>query len=211
MSERKNAGRNGNLERLRLLSMLLIVSYHYSIWGFFDDEIIYSSNKLFVDLIGMCGWIGILLFVVISGYFMAEGRFTLRKLLTLMGTIWFYTLGALLVYLFVDRAQITRAAVLDAFFPLLRQHYWFMSYYTALMLCSPFLNRLLHALDRRQHALLCLLAVFLCVGIPRISNSLAGTTMAAFVTCYLSLIIATDPPSDVGIVLAILVKVLYGS
>ena len=185
MSERKPAGRNANLERLRVLSMLIIISYHYTIWGFFDDELIFSPNKLFVDIFGMCGWIGILLFVVISGYFMAEGRFTLKKLLTLMGTIWFYTLGALLVFLFVDRAMITRAVVLDSLFPLLRQHYWFMSYYVALMLCSPFLNRLLHMLDRRQHALLCLLAVFLCVGIPRFSNSLAGTTMAAFVTCYL--------------------------
>ena len=61
-----------------------------------------------------------------------------------------------------------------------------MSYYVALMLCSPFLNRLLHLLDRRRHALLCLLAVFLCIGIPGVSDSLAGSTMAAFVTMYLT-------------------------
>ena len=185
MSENKSAGRNANLERLRLLSMLMIVSYHYSIWGFLDEELLFSPNKLFVDLFGMCGWIGILLFVVLSGYFMAEGRFTLKKLLTLMGTIWFYTLGALLVFFFVDRGSINRTIVLNALFPLLRQHYWFMSYYVGLMLCSPFLNRLLHGLDRRQHALLCLLAVFLCTGIPKIAHSLAGTTMAAFITSYL--------------------------
>ncbi|MDO4989357.1 MAG: acyltransferase family protein [Eubacteriales bacterium] len=185
MNGKTGTGRNTNLERLRLVSMLMIVSYHYSIWGFFDEELAFSPNKIFVDLFGMCGWIGILLFVLISGYFMAEGRFTLKKLLTLMGTIWFYTLGALLVFLVFDRERVSAQIVLSAFFPLLRQQYWFMSYYVALMLCSPFLNRLLHGLDRRQHALLCLLSVFLCIGIPGVSDSLAGSTMAAFVTMYL--------------------------
>ena len=185
MTGKQNAGRNANMERLRLLSMLMIVSYHYSIWGFLDEELAFSPNKLFVDLFGLCGWIGILLFVLISGYFMAEGRFTLKKLLTLMGTIWFYTLGSLAVFLIFDRERVSAPIVLTAFFPLLRQQYWFMSYYVALMLCSPFLNRLLHLLDRRQHALLCLLAVFLCIGIPGVSDSLAGITMAAFVTMYL--------------------------
>ena len=185
MTGKQDAGRNTNLERLRLVSMLMIVSYHYSIWGFFGEELAFSPNKIFVDLFGMCGWIGMLLFVLISGYLMAEGRFTLKKLLSLMGTIWFYTLGALLVFALFDRSRISADAVKDAFFPLTRTHYWFMSYYVALMLCSPFLNRLLHGLDRRQHALLCLLALFLCIGIPRIMDSLAGYTMTSFVTLYL--------------------------
>ena len=89
------------------------------------------------------------------------------------------------MFLIFDRERVSAPIVLNAFFPLLRQQYWFMSYYVALMLCSPFLNRLLHLLDRRQHALLCLLAVFLCIGIPGVSDSLAGSTMAAFVTMYL--------------------------
>lgn len=185
MTGKQNAGRNANMEGLRLVSMLMIVCYHYCIWGFFDEELALSPNKLFVDLFGMSGWVGMLLFVLISGYFMTEGRFTLKKLLTLMGTIWFYTLGALLVFALLDRSRIGAAAVKDALFPLTRMHYWFMSYYVALMLCSPFLNRLLHVLDRRQHALLCLLALFLCVGVPRIMDALAGYTMTSFVALYL--------------------------
>ena len=185
MTGKTDAGRNANLEWLRLLSMLMIVSYHYCIWGFFDEELALSPNKIFVDLFGMCGWVGMLLFVLISGYFMAEGRFTVKKLLTLMGTIWFYTLGALLVFALFDRSRIDGAAVKDAFFPLTRTHYWFMTYYVALMLCSPFLNRLMHLLDRRQHALLCLLGLFLCIGVPRIMDALAGYTMTSFVALYL--------------------------
>ncbi len=181
----KTDGRNTNLELLRLVSMLMIVSYHYSIWGFFEEELMRSPNKIFVDLFSMCGWIGMLLFVLISGYFMCESRFSLKKLLTLMGTIWFYTLGALLVYALVGRSRLNRENILSAFFPLTRLHYWYMSYYTALMLCSPFLNRLVHLLDRRQHALLCLLALFLCVGIPFLMDGLAGTTMVAFIALYL--------------------------
>ena len=183
MSERKRAGRNGNLELMRLVSMLLIVSYHYCIWGF-DEEIIFSSNKLVVDLLCLYSWSGMLLFVLLSGYYMVEGRFTLKKLLTMMGMIWFYTLGALLYFLIFHREMVDKQVVLHALFPLLREHYWYMTYYTALMLCTPFLNRLVHALDRRQHALLCLLSILLCTGIPLIMDSLAGTTMVAFVALY---------------------------
>ena len=184
MSKKNPAVRNGNLELLRLLSMLLIVSYHYVIWGFFEEEMLFSSNKLFVDLMCLYSWGGMLLFVLISGYFMVDGRFTVRKLLTLMGMIWFYTLGALLFFLLFARARVGRKDLLDAVFPLLRQHYWYMTYYTALVFCSPFLNRLIRALDRRQLALLCLLSLLLCTGIPGIVDGLAGTTMVVFIALY---------------------------
>ena len=88
--------RNSNVEWLRVASMLMIVAYHYSIWGFFEEELAATGNKYFVDLFGMLGKAGTDLFVLISGYYMAEQRYSVKKFLNLMGTVWFYTIGAML-------------------------------------------------------------------------------------------------------------------
>ena len=63
------SARNSRVEWLRVLSMLMIVAYHYYILGFYDEELLQLQNKLFVDLFGMFGKTGTDLFVLISGYY----------------------------------------------------------------------------------------------------------------------------------------------
>ena len=177
--------RNTRVEIFRVLCMFSVVAYHYSVWGFFGEELAQSGNKIFIDLVGMPVWISLHLFIMLSGYYMCEQRFTLKKLLNLMGTVWFYTLGALLIQLAVEPQRLSAAMLRQALFPITTQHYWFITFYVALMLCSPFLNLLIHRLDRRQHALLCLLALVLCMGIPFVLDGLSGGTMSLFLTLYL--------------------------
>ena len=177
--------RNAAFEWLRILCMLSIVAYHYSIWGFYEEELLESGNKILVDLIGMPLGISLQLFVLISGYHMSRQRFTLKKLLHLMGTLWFYSLGAAGILFLADRQALSGTMLRQALFPLTRQAYWFISFYTALMLCSPFLNRLMQLLDRRRHALLCLLSVLLCFGLPFVLDGLSGGTLSVFLTLYL--------------------------
>ena len=177
--------RNARVEWLRVLCMLSVVAYHYSIWGFYSEELAQTGNKIFIDLISMPLWTSLQLFILISGYYMCEQRFTLKKLLNLMGTVWFYTLSGLLIQFFIDPQALSGALIRRALFPITTQYYWFISFYVALMLCSPFLNALIHRLDQRQHTLLCLLAILLCYGIPIVLDGLSGGTLSVFLTLYL--------------------------
>ena len=158
--------RNSNMEWLRVASMLMIVAYHYAMLGFYEEELLLTPNKYFVDLFGMLGKTGTDLFVLISGYYLVEQRFKLKRLLDMLGTVWFYTIGALLLFVLLGRASLSRSAVAAALFPLYKSQYWFVNYYVLLMLCAPFLNVLLHALDRRQHAILCALCICVVTLLP---------------------------------------------
>lgn len=159
--------RNSNIELLRVMAMLMIVAYHYSIYGFYAEDIIYTANKSFVDIFGMGGKIGTDIFVMISGYYMVRSRFTLRKLISLMGQLWYYTIVVLLIFTFIKGLEaLSFSMVKSALFPILTSHYWFASYYVLLMLMSPFINAMLLNLRRGQHALLALFMFLICTVLP---------------------------------------------
>lgn len=179
--------RNANVELLRVISMLMIVAYHYSIYGFFADELSLSGNKLFVDLFGMWGKVGTDAFVLISGYYMVSSPFRLKKLLSLMGSVWFYSIGFTLVFAVLDIMPLSLGMWKSVLFPLLSSHYWFISYYAVLMLLSPFLNRLARALEREAFAALLLLLFLLVTVLPTLLHiRFADGSLPLFVLLYLS-------------------------
>ena len=71
--------RNSRLELLRILCMLMIVAYHYSIYGFYSDDVLFSSNKTLIELLSLGGETGVSVFVLISGYYMVSSRYSFRQ------------------------------------------------------------------------------------------------------------------------------------
>ena len=177
--------RNSNIELLRVLSMLMIVAYHYAIFGFYAEDLMFSPNKYFVDVFGMGGKLGTDIFVLISGYYMINSRLTIKKLLSIAGQVWFYTVSIFLVFALVSGFDSVLGALRISFFPLLFSHYWFASYYVLLLLLSPFLNTLIHKLDKKQHGLLCAILFLLCCFIPEfIHIQFAAGSLPLFVCLY---------------------------
>lgn len=178
--------RNSNIEFLRFLSMLMIIAYHYSIYGFYAEDIIHTANKYFVDIFGMFGKVGTDIFVLITGYYMVKSRLTAKKLLELMGQIWFYTLGILLaVILSLGPSAADLSMIKLSVLPITNSHYWFVSYYVLLMLISPFINVLLHSISRQMHAVLCLLLFALTTFLPEFLHiSFLPGSLPLFVALY---------------------------
>ena len=85
--------RNSRIELLRIICMVMIVAYHYSMYGFYAQDLMYSANKPFVELLSLGGQVGVSVFVLISGYYMVDLNYSFRKFSLFMGQIWFYTLG----------------------------------------------------------------------------------------------------------------------
>ena len=90
--------RNSNLEMLRIICMLMILSHHYSVHGFASFGLTYGMNRHLVDILSMGGKLGVNIFVLISGYFMLRSEVTLRKLLSIIGQTWFYSVGILVLF-----------------------------------------------------------------------------------------------------------------
>lgn len=92
--------RNSNLEILRIISMIFIITHHWARHGFEDIALLTSNVNTYLIYSGtVFGEIGVDIFILISAYFMINSKFTFKKLLTLCGEVWFYSIGILLLFL----------------------------------------------------------------------------------------------------------------
>ena len=93
--------RNSNLELLRVISMILIVMSHGDNWmglaQMYETKV--CVNKLIADWLNLGGQIGVGCFLLISGYFMVEQQFNLKRIFRLLGEVWFYSIGIFVIYI----------------------------------------------------------------------------------------------------------------
>ena len=180
--------RNSNLELMRVLAIVLIVMHHYICYSGFTIPAT-MRDRLVISGFFAFGKMGVDFFVVISGYYMVESRYTLRKFLKLWGQVWLYSVGIYLLCALVlcpENAPLRFENVRNALFPLSFGTYWFPTTFVCLMLTSPILNELLHRLPREKLRLL--LAVLFLLGsflptVARASNQLSS--YGRFILFYL--------------------------
>ncbi len=158
-----NNQRNTNLEILRIITMLLIVSHHYIVHGMKGVEFaITNTNTYILYFLAMFGKIGVVVFVLISAYFMIENKFTLRKLLILGGEVYFYSfLFLILAIAFLSPSELTVGNLGKSILPISHNGYWFITCYIILMLFSPFLNKFIKSISRGTHVKIIVLSVLL--------------------------------------------------
>lgn len=105
--------RNLQIEYLRVLSMLMIVFHHYFIYGVAERL---SQDIWFYDLaefLGSFGKMGVILFVLISGYFAKPGPLKWKKLLELNNTARLYMAFGLLITLMTGGGGLAQAPFSD--------------------------------------------------------------------------------------------------
>ncbi len=153
--EKKNLNkseRKSNIELLRVLAMILIVAHHVAVhsdFGFPTDLI--TFNKLWIQFIELGGKIGVNIFVLISGYFGVVARsIKPQKAIKLWLQIFTYSVVFFLISLkFLGEAFSLKTMIKD-FLPITYSNWWFASTYFVLYLLSPFLNRFLNSLDKKD-------------------------------------------------------------
>ena len=114
------------------------------------DLLASNPNTYVVYLLGILGKIGVVVFILISSYFMINSRFTFRKLLVLGGEVYFYSFLFLIVVMLFPflSPPLTIADWGVHLLPISHSAYWFVTGYIILMLLSPFLNRFIKSLSK---------------------------------------------------------------
>jgi surface polysaccharide O-acyltransferase-like enzyme len=180
--------RNSNLEILRIISMVLIVAHHYSVHGFGTIELTYSFNRYLVGFLSLGGKLGVSCFVLISGYFMVNSKFTLGKLIKLVAETLFYSVGIGILFLTV-LTPVKSLGIRDSrncLLPIGYSYYWFMTDFIILMLISPALNIIVSNVSKEMHRNFLLGATVLWSIIPSlISASYGYTELGWFIVLYL--------------------------
>lgn len=140
--------RDSNIELLRIVSMMLIILFHFSVHGPWPADGVLAANVA-VGVLAFGGKLGVNCFVLITGYFMTRSSVRMASVARVVLETWFYSWGLLILFAVAQPELVTQARLEKAVLPLVSGEYWFITNFVALMVVSPFLNLLFDRLSRR--------------------------------------------------------------
>ncbi len=130
------------------------------------------------------------LFILVSGYYLSQSQFRMKKLFMLWAQVFFYSVVITLVFAVFGISDVRPEDIFKAFLPVSYNRYWFITCYFAMYLCMPILNKLIAAADEREHrrfiAILVLLISIWGDLTPLVSTlQVGGTHFVWFLVLYL--------------------------
>lgn len=148
--------RSVNIELLRVIAMLFVVALHYLgkggtllPWG--DTN--FSVNTYLAWGIEAFALVAVNVYVLISGYFLADSQFKMMRIVKLWMQVFFYSAGVWLIFLAFGKvpADYTGSYWLSMFLlPITSQHYWFASIYIFMCLLAPFMGLAARKMSQKQ-------------------------------------------------------------
>ena len=165
--------RNSNIEILRIIAMFFVIFHHAISQGFSFYSMPESGiNTYFYQSFNCLGWIGNMFFIMISGYYLYQSKFSLKKVVSIWLQLFFYS-SVISIFLFLFRIDIygitgdgfllTRLVekrpfkiteLFFSFIPFLTAQNWYATKYIVFLFFVPFLNVIVDNVSRIIHFLL---------------------------------------------------------
>lgn len=183
--EKIKTERKSNIECLRVLSMIMIVFYHFFVHGEFEITSL-SANAVIMEILSLGGRIGYDCFIIISGYFMIKSEFKINKLLRFIFQVTFYSIVLYMIFLISGKIQFSIGSFANALLPIIYMSYSFATEYVILLVISPYLNKFIYNIEKKQLVKL-IIILFTCWSIiPTIFNGDMGfSSVGLFIYLYL--------------------------
>lgn len=151
--------RNSNIELLRILCMLGVVILHYNnpiIGGGLQAVIPGSINQTIMRILECSCISAVNLFVLISGYFyISNNKRSIYKPISLLFLNVLVKFAFLLVNVYSGQSVFSANDALRCMLP----DNWFINLYVVMNLISPFINKVIGAIDSRKQYLLIVILV----------------------------------------------------
>lgn len=145
-----------NMEVLRIVAMLMIITLHYLDKGgvLKDFELKMGLNRNLAWIIEALCMVSVNVYVLISGYFLSKSEFKLKKLILLWVQVLLYSWIITGVFAIVSKGGFNfRNGIYDLIplvLPVTGSHYWFATVYLILYAFFPFLNKGIDAMDKKK-------------------------------------------------------------
>jgi len=156
--------RNSSFELLRIISMIMITIHHLSLAVGIRDSNLYI--RMWGQFFCIGGKLGVNCFVLISAYFLCTSSFRMERVLKTHSKVLLYGFIGLGIGIVFMRENLTIIAILKSFFPVIFNHYWFVTTYIGMILLSPILNMFLRCIDKQKHEIVIVILLFLFSIIP---------------------------------------------
>lgn len=142
-------GRNYSLDLLRIVAMLMVLTLHINQGSGYLGSNTQSPFMFAIKVYEHIAIVAVDLFIIISAWFLREKQISLRKLVTLLATIIFWTIVTNVVA-YCCGANITLKDIAKEI-PIIGRAYDFMSGYIVMYLLSPFINKSLDSISHKTH------------------------------------------------------------
>ena len=161
--------RDTRFDKLRLLSMYMIVCGHFIYHGIrhitspqiidagFSDTLTGQVNYCLLQLLGYLCNVGPNVFIMITGYFLIRPRtirYALEKGFRLWRTIVLYSLLIFAIAIVSSFQTFSWNGLLTAITPIYSSTYWFMTIYIGILFLSPFLGKMAMSLTQKEYQVL---------------------------------------------------------
>ncbi len=167
------AKRQANYELLRILAMFMVVTLHYL--NHTGALLVLGENadtrRLLGTLLESFCIVAVNVYVLISGYFLVEADWKIKRIINLICQVLFYAILIPLVFVLTGlpgKEVILEGGIyrwIQYLFPIGTEHYWFVTSYVLLYLFAPLLNAAVKGLSRKQlQVVICGLLLFFCIG-----------------------------------------------
>lgn len=180
--------RNSNHELMRIISMLFIVLGHVFLFG----GLLNTTNKtvnIIYNLIEFILIVHVNSFILVSGYYQSTSNFKQKKLWKLINASWFYRVVIMMLFSLLGIISISKGQIFKDFLPIPLDNYWFIKSYILLYCLSPFINKMINSMNKKEYQKLLLVGFLIVCVIPNITageffeNS--GYTLYNFIYLYL--------------------------
>lgn len=184
--------RQANLELLRIIAMLMVVTAHLVNHGSMITMAQPGSLSYYIvwTLFGV-SFVCINIYLLISSYFLVDTKFSTWKLAKMAGQVFFYAFGITLLFWIFFGVEHELKYMVYSILPISSDFYWFISMYVGMYVLAPLMNRFIRCLTKRQlecAMFLCFLLVSVWPNVIYFSSALntaGGVSIAWFLTVYL--------------------------
>ena len=162
--------RDSGIELLRILLMLQVIFLHVCSYGNYYEmatKQLSSPHALLYWVVFLMSRCPVYVYIVIQGYFSvaSKGNQTLQGIVPKVKKTYFpmlfYSLAIPLGMWLFSLSEISTADAIRAFFPVLSRQWYFMTLYLIVLVLSPFINRCLNNLTKKECTVLVLILFFI--------------------------------------------------
>lgn len=176
--------KKSNFELLRILSIFLITMHHISMTYGIESDNIYI--RLWAQFFYIGGKVGVNCFVLISGYFLCDQKFNIKRIIRTHTKVVAYCVLGILTAIIVQQ-QIGIMDILKTLLPITFDTYWFVTAYIGMLVFCPILNWIVDKANLHQLVTLIISSLLLFTIIPTFTaQTIFNSNLTWFCLMYLA-------------------------
>lgn len=146
--------RNSNIEGLRIIAMLMIITLHYLLTGGVLDKLNFGDKVFNIAWIieSFC-YSSVNCYILISGYFLCKkDYYSIKKIAQVAIQAVFYSAGLYVLFCVTGIEKFNIATLITGYlFPITHGEYWYATVYVVSLFAVPYVNTIIRAISQKQH------------------------------------------------------------